>query len=160
MKLQMIQLADKTIKIEGDTPEIVKENVRKKPLYLTNRAIKKGYDTGILASSLYTSLLSVYNDKALHDIKNMTEVQKEAASVAILDKINMSEVYAVVYLAYIGANKDDDMDMDSFLDAIDVTDMELITIYFALLQSLLATSNKDAFVKKLKQNTATSKKKR
>lgn len=151
MKLQTIEL--KTAEIVEENGEFVRKfsESKKYPLFLTNHAIKKGYEQGILDTSLYSDLVKVHQSSK---IKQSDEEQ----AVGVINELDHQKMIAVIYLAFCGANKSQ-MTLDEFLEQYHLTQQETITTYLGLIGELF-TGTDNAFVKALERDTKKDKKKR
>lgn len=163
MKLQTITIADVDMTYDDatETYHRTESNHKKVPAYLSNAAVKYGYDNGLLKSSLYSDLLAIYSDYDLSQMANMSEDERQKTALGVFSDINLGHVLTVIYLAYRGANyKGDLMDFDGFCDRYADDDMTKITVYMGLIQELLQKADKSKFVKTLKANTKTDSKKK
>jgi len=113
--------------------------------------VKKGYDTGLLESSLFEDLLKI---KGLETL--ITQADEEA-SLELLNAFDEQKLIAVIYLAAIGANKNIGLSFDEFLEKYHYPLTDTIKLYANLIVGLLNESNE--FAKALHKQTKNSKKK-
>ncbi|MGG3808571.1 hypothetical protein [Geobacillus thermodenitrificans] len=151
MKVRKVTLKDVEVREVNGEFEKVFVNEKTYPVFLTNYALKKGKEMGLIGSSLFTSLLKMQRLEAL------AEGQAEDLDPSIFDQIDETKMQQVIYLAFIGANKHTDLSFDEFLqkyhEPIDVT-MEL---YMNLIVDLMST-DPNQFAKGLQQSMNKSRK--
>jgi hypothetical protein len=151
MKVRKVTLKDIEIREVNGEFEKVFVNEKTYPVFLTNYALKKGKEMGLIESSLFTSLLKMQGLEAL------AEGQAKDLDPSIFDQIDETKMQQVIYLAFIGANKNTDLSFDEFLqkyhEPIDVT-MEL---YMNLIVDLMST-DPNQFAKALQQSMNKSRK--
>lgn len=151
MKVRKVTLKDVEVREVNGEFEKVFVNEKTYPVFLTNYALKKGKELGLIESSLFTSLLKMQGLEALAE-KRMDDLDP-----AIFDQIDETKMQQVIYLAFIGANKNTDLSFDEFLqkyhDPIETT-MEL---YMNLIVDLMAT-DPNQFAKGLQQSMNKSRK--
>ncbi|NUK31047.1 hypothetical protein HT574_13410 [Parageobacillus sp. VR-IP] len=144
MKVRKVTLKDVEVREVNGEFETVFVNEKTYPVFLTNYALKKGKEMGLIESSLFTSLLKMQGLEAL--------TRGNDLDPSIFDQIDETKMQQVIYLAFIGANKNTDLSFDEFLqkyhEPIDVT-MEL---YMDLIVDLMST-DPNQFAKALQQST-------
>ncbi|MGN4124891.1 hypothetical protein ACMGD3_07720 [Lysinibacillus sphaericus] len=151
MKIQKVEL--KEIEVVGVDGEFEKRyvNVKIHPAFLTNAAVKKGYDMGLLESSLFEDLLKI---KGLETLVSQAD---EENSLELLNAFDEQKLIAVIYLAVLGANKHVGLSFEEFLDVYHQPLTETIKLYATLITGLLSESNE--FAQVLHKQTKKSKKK-
>ena len=83
-------------------------NAKKYPAFLTNASIKKGYDSGLLESSLFEDLLKL---KGLETLVNAANEDEETA-LEIMTAFDEQKLISLIYLGVIGANRKLEMSLD------------------------------------------------
>lgn len=151
MKIQKVVLKEMEFVAVGDEFEKRFINEKSHPAFLTNAAVKKGYDSGLLESSLFEDLLKIKGLEAL-----VTQSDEEA-TLDLLNAFDEQKLIAVIYLAVIGANKNLGVSFEGFLELYHYPLTETIQLYANLIVGLLSESNE--FAKELQKQTKKSKKK-
>lgn len=151
MKIQKIVLKEAvTHEVDGEF-EKVYINEKAFPAFLTNAALKKGKDLGLIESSLFSELLK------MKDLEKLVDGDK--IDPAALDSFDESKMIQIIYLAYLGANKKDPIDLDEFMELYHYQMMETIELYIKLISDqLMEGGNK--FALGLKESTAGGSKKK
>lgn len=149
-KIQVIELKDMRIVKEGEEYKQVFENEEILPCFLTNSAVKKGKDMGLLFSSLVADMMK------LHGFAN---AEFDSLPPELLENLDETEMQKVIYLGILGANKSRELTFDQFLDKFHYTFEDVLEIYMDIMQSLIS-SDPNAFAKGLKKSTKASGKKK
>lgn len=150
MKIQRLTLKEIEVREVNGEFEQVSVNERSYPIFLTNYALKKGKEKGLIETSLFADLLKL---QALEGLQNgVDNIDPEA-----LESLDEEKMQRIVYLAFCGANKNDELSFDEFLQKYHYNFTETITMYMQLITGLL-TSDSNAFAKGLKASTSKSNK--
>jgi len=151
MKIQKVVLKELEINEVNGEFESRFINEKKYPAYLTNYIVKRGFDEGLLESSLWEDLVKV---KGLQTLANETgDVEKDAENAMnIMGAFDEQKLIAIVYLAVRGANKNLELDFESFLEKYHYGIAETIELYATLITDLL-TSNPNQFANELQKAT-------
>lgn len=147
-KIHVIELKEtKIVEVEG-TEEFTEVVLQKKkyPVYLTNYALSRGYDMGILKTSLIQDMLSIKND--LDDSKAADDNAE-----ALLNNIDENKMHDVIYLAFIGANPKTNISKEEFLQQYHDSYTEKIQLYFNLITAAV-DADPNAFAKGLEKSMA------
>lgn len=140
MKVQKVILGDLAIKEnENGEYEAVLENEKTYPAMLTNYALKKGEELGLLDSSLFD------------DVFAFAKLQNGDAR-----DIDDIRVLSVIYLGIIGANKKLELTFEEFLDKYH-QDMSVSIALFADLVTAAVEGKSNNFADGLRKSTAISK---
>lgn len=115
-------------------------NIKKYPAFLTNASIKKGYDLGLLESSLFEDLLKL---KSLETVINAAKADEEQA-LEIMGAFDEQKLISLIYLAVIGANRKLDLSFDEFLELYHLSFAETIQLYANLIMSFVSGPNEFA----------------
>ncbi|WP_107951367.1 hypothetical protein [Lysinibacillus parviboronicapiens] len=151
MKIQRVELKEvEIVELDGEFERRF-VNAKVHPAFLTNAAVKKGYDMGLLASSLFEDLLKI---KGLETLVSQAD---EENSLELLNAFDEQKLIAVIYLAVLGANKNIGLSFEEFLDVYHQPLTETIKLYATLITGLLSESNE--FAQALHKQTKKSKKK-
>ncbi|MEM5623986.1 hypothetical protein AAHB47_01380 [Bacillus wiedmannii] len=107
MKVQTVTLKDlEVVNVEGvfETRFI---NETKYPAFLTNYALQKGKDLGLIESSIFNDLLKF---QALDGMNKEGNTDLEA-----LGQIDQTNMHKIIYLAFSGANPKESLSYEDFL---------------------------------------------
>lgn len=155
MKIQKVELKEvEAVEVDGEF-ERQFTNVKVHPAFLTNAAVKRGYDTGLLESSLWEDLLKI---KGLEHLVSNSNEDDEESALQLMNAFDEQKLIGVVYLGVIGANKNLGYSFDEFLERYHNSLTETIQIYANLITDLLASSPND-FAKELSKEAKKNKKK-
>lgn len=104
MKIQQVRLKEfEVIEVDGEYEKRF-INEQKYPAFLTNASIKRGFDLGLLESSLWEDLLKVMGLQSL--MKETGDKEKDAEkAMQLMSAFDEQKLIAVVYLAVLGANQ-------------------------------------------------------
>lgn len=127
--------------------EIVR-NRRKYPVFLTNFALSKGYDLGILKSTLVTDLVNISKS-----MKATSSDDKEEQAGAVLENIDEKKMLDVIYLAFVGANPRVNISQEDFLQQYHASFTEKVQLYFNIV-SAAVEADPNAFADGLKKSQA------
>lgn len=151
MKIQKVVLKEvEVIEVNG---EFEKRFINEKayPAFLTNASVKRGFEEGLIKSSLWEDLLAMKGlEKAIAD-------ENEDNAVQSLSVMNDQKLIAVIYLGVLGANKNLTLTFDDFLEKYHEPMEKTIELYVNLLTSLISqdtnqfTKRFDAAAKKNKK---------
>ena len=132
---------------EGSTDfvEVVKSK-QTYPVYLTNYAMARGHDMGLLKSSLINDLIKM---KSVVD----AEGSQEEKVANFMEQIDEQHAINVIYLAFLGANPKTEIAKDQFLQQYQATFTEKITLYLNIL-SAAVDADPNAFADGLAKSTA------
>lgn len=151
MNIQVVELKEiEFVEVDGEFEQRF-VNAKKYPAFLTNASIKRGYDSGLLESSLFEDLLKL---KGLETLVNAANEDEETA-LEIMSAFDEQKLISLIYLGVIGANRNLQMTLDDFLELYHLSFGETIQLYANLIMSFIGGSND--FAKGL--NAATKKKK-
>ncbi|WP_153123282.1 hypothetical protein [Peribacillus tepidiphilus] len=150
MSIETIVLKDmEIVEVEGEFKQIFK-NEKRVPCFLTNYALKRGKDLGILSGSLVADLFKLQGLEGL-----VTNGSVDGDALNSLDEVAMQKT---IYLACLGANKNLGMDFDSFLEKYHYSFAETVEIYMNLVKGVISKDH-NQFAKGLQQCTKKGKKK-
>ncbi|MGM7637573.1 hypothetical protein [Bacillus sp. Hm123] len=161
-KIHVIELREtEFVQIEG-TEEFTEVTKRKQkyPVYLTNYALSRGHDLGILKTSLITDLLKIKS--GLNDLeekkKQSGKENKEAEAEAVISNLDENKMMDVIYLAFLGANPNVSIDKYEFLKQYHAQYQDKVMLYFNIIATAV-DADPNAFAKSLEKSTASSEKK-
>lgn len=153
MKVQKVELKELEFVEVNSEFEQQFTNQKTYPAFLTNAAVKRGHDMGMIESSLWEDLLKI---KGLESV--VDEADEEAALQA-MNTFDEQKLISVVYLAVIGANRQLSYSFEEFLERYHYSFEETIQLYANLLVNMISSSPNE-FSKELTKATKKSKKKR
>lgn len=157
MKIQKVILKelDEAIEVDGEF-EARFINEKKYPAYLTNYAVKRGFDEGLIGSSLWEDLVKIKGMQSIvEEIKDTGD--QEEKGLKLMGAFDEQKLIAIIYLAVIGANKKLEITFDEFLEKYHYTLPETIELYAMLLTDLLS-SNPNQFAGELQKAAKKNKK--
>jgi hypothetical protein len=146
MKVRKVTLKDVEVREVNGEFEKVFVNEKTYPVFLTNYALKKGKELGLIESSLFTSLLKMQGLEAL------AKKQTNDLDPSIFDQIDETKMQQVIYLAFIGANKNTDLSFDEFLQKYHDPIEKTMELYMNLIVDLMST-DPNQFAKGLQKST-------
>jgi hypothetical protein len=146
MKVRKVTLKDVEVREVNGEFERVFVNEKTYPVFLTNYALKKGKELGLIESSLFTSLLKMQGLEAL------AGGQAKDLDPSIFDQIDETKMQQVIYLAFIGANKNTDLSFDEFLQKYHDPIEKTMELYMNLIVDLMST-DPNQFAKGLQKST-------
>lgn len=156
MKIQKVILKElEVIEVDGEF-ESRFINEQKYPAFLTNYAVKRGFDEGFIDSSLWEDLIKVRGLQSVVKEMKETDVDEEKG-LQLMGAFDEQKLIAIIYLAVIGANKKLQLSFDDFLEKYHYSLPETIELY-AMLFTDLVSSNPNQFANEL-QNAAKKNKK-
>lgn len=153
MKIQKVVLKEvEVVEVNG---EFEKRFINEKayPAFLTNASVKRGFDEGLIQSSLWEDLLAL---KGLEQAVNNKNDNDAAKSMSLLDD---QKFIAVIYLGVLGANRKLTITFDEFLDQYHEPLERTIEIYVNLLTSMVSADT-NQFAKNFNDAAKRNKKKR
>lgn len=149
MKIFQVNLKDIEILLDEETDEFKQftKNEKKYPCFITNYSLKLGSDLGITKGSLVADILK------FKGLKSDNEEEQEKA----LQNFDQVEMQKVIYLGFLGANKNTEMNFDSFLEKFHYSFEETVDLYVDLITNLMS-QDANKFAKGLKGSTKKGKK--
>jgi hypothetical protein len=153
MKVRKVTLKDVEIREVNGEFERVFVNEKTYPVFLTNYALKKGKELGLIESSLFSDLLKM---KGLEALVNRDSDLNDIDS-SVFDRIDETKMLKLIYLAFIGANKNIDLSFDEFLQKYHEPIDDTMELYMNLIVDLMAT-DQNQFAKGLQQSMNKSRK--
>jgi hypothetical protein len=151
MKIQKVTLKDVEIREINGEFERIYTNEKSYPAFLTNFAMKKGKEMGLVESSLFSDLLK------LRGLEGLSNVDMEQVDPAVFDSIDETKMHQIIYLAFNGANKTSEFSFDEFLQKYHYSFNDTIELYANLITDLIS-SEPNAFATELKKSTSNSNK--
>lgn len=132
MKIQKVVL--KEIEVVEVNGEFEKRFINEKayPAFLTNASVKRGFEEGLIQSSLWEDLL------AMKGLEQALEKEEGNNAVESLATINDQKFIGVIYLGVLGANKNLTLTFDEFLEKYHEPMEKTIELYVNLLTSLIS----------------------
>lgn len=146
--VQTIELKEiQFVEVNGEFEQVFGD-AKKYPAFLTNAAVKKGFDMGIIESSLFEDLLK------LKGLESLVSSDKEEDATKLLGAFDEQKLIAVIYLGVLGANKNLNMSFDEFLELYHYELPETLQIYANLIAGMVSKSNNfaTALQKQAKKN--------
>lgn len=151
MKIETIELKEMNIvNVNGEFTQVFGEE-KKVPCFLTNHAMKKAKDAGLINSSLIGDLLKLMSFESLDIDNNFLN------DPSVFDNLDELAMQKTIYIAYKGANKNSELDFDSFLELYHYSFMETVSIYTKLVQPFIA-NDPNLFAEGLQKSTKKEKK--
>lgn len=152
MKIQKVELKElEIIEVDGEFEQKF-INPKVYPAFLTNAAIKRGHDMGMIESSLWEDLLKIKG------LESVVEGADEEAALQAMNTFDEQKLIGVVYLAVLGANKQITYSFEEFLERYHHSFEDTIKLYANLLINMISSSPNE-FSKELSKATKKSKKK-
>ena len=151
MKVQKVTLKEfEIVEVDG---EFEKRFINEKnyPAFLTNASVKRGFESGLIESSLWEDLLKI------RGLQSVVEREDEESSLQIMNMFDEQKLIAVVFLGVLGANKNLDLTFDSFVEKYHYDLAETIELYANLITNLVS-QDPNQFAKGLQQSTKNEKK--
>ncbi|HHL4890247.1 TPA: hypothetical protein ACQ75Q_005639, partial [Bacillus thuringiensis] len=106
MKVQKITLKEaEFVKVEGEFEQRF-VNEQDYPAFLTNYALKKGQEEGLITSSIIADIVKF---QALDGLRN-----KDNKDLSALEQIDQTSIHKVIYMAFKGANPKEKLTFDDF----------------------------------------------
>jgi hypothetical protein len=150
VKIRKITLKDVEIKEVNGEFERVYTNEKTYPAFLTNYALKKGKELGLIESSLFSDLLKLQGLQRLESIdKGLGDIDP-----SVFESIDETKMMKVIYLAFIGANKNTALSFDEFLEKYHAPLEEMMDLYMNLIADLMS-SDKNQFAAALRKSMNT-----
>ncbi|MGG0731553.1 hypothetical protein [Bacillus paramycoides] len=129
MKIQTVTLKElEVVKVDGEyQTRFVNDEVF--PAFLTNYALKKGQEMGLIDTSIFTDLLKF---QALAGVDKGKDVDLEA-----LGQIDQTNMHKIIYLAFQGANPKEKLSFDDFLKRFHEPLVESMQLYATLITDVI-----------------------
>ncbi|MGU9541168.1 hypothetical protein [Bacillus cereus] len=144
MKVQKITLKEaEFVEVEG---EFEKRFINKKnyPAYLTNYALKKGQEEGLIHSSIIADIVKFQALDGLRD--------KDNKDLSALEQIDQTSIHKVIYMAFKGANPKEKLTFDDFLQKYHDSLAESMELYTKLVVDVIS-QDPNQFAAALKKST-------
>lgn len=156
MKVQKVTLKEIALReVDGEWEKIF-VNEKTYPAFLTNLSLKRGKDLGLIEHSSIGELLKL---RSLGKLENFDEdAADDPEAIDALNEMDETKMSQIIYLAFIGANRQTDIDFDAFLDLFHYDFTDMMELYVKLISDLV-TAGGNKFAAGLKQSTAGVKKK-
>ncbi len=152
MKIQKIILKDSEIIEQNGEYTQVFTNEKTYPAFLTNYSLKKGKEFGLIESSLFGDLLKMQGLEKLTNKNNQGVVNPDA-----FDSLDETKMLQMIYLAFVGANKNTNLSVDEFLEKYHYSLEQTMEIYMNLIMNLME-SDPNKFAAGLNKSTNKSNK--
>jgi hypothetical protein len=147
LKIQKVTLKDMEIKEVNGEYERHFSNQKTYPAFLTNYALKKGKELGLLESSLFSDLLK------LQGLEKLTNANENAdIDPAVFDNLDETKMIQMVYLAFTGANPKVQLSLDEFVQKYHYSLDETMELYMNLIMDLMS-KDPNAFAAALQKST-------
>lgn len=151
MKIRKVTLKEVEIREVNGEFEKVYKNEKNHPAFLTNYAMKKGKEMGLVESSLYSDLLK------LRGLEGLSNVDMDKVDPAVFDSIDETKMHQVIYIAFKGANQSTELSFDQFLEKYHYSLNETIELYANLITDMIS-DDPNAFAAELKKSTSNNNK--
>ncbi|MED2797369.1 hypothetical protein P4244_07135 [Bacillus thuringiensis] len=145
MKVQKITLKEVGfVEVEGEYEQrfINKQNY---PAFLTNYALKKGQEEGLITSSIIADIVKF---QALDGLRN--EGNKDLSA---LEQIDQTSIHKVIYMSFKGANPKEKLTFDDFLQKYHDSLAESMELYTKLVVDVIS-QDPNQFAAALKKSTS------
>ncbi|MCU5588453.1 hypothetical protein OCB75_19150 [Bacillus cereus] len=145
MKVQKITLKEvEFVEVEGEYEQrfINKQNY---PAFLTNYALKKGQEEGLITSSIIADIVKF---QALDGLRN-----KGNKDLSALEQIDQTSIHKVIYMAFKGANPKEKLTFDDFLQKYHDSLAESMGLYTKLVVDVIS-QDPNQFAAALKKSTS------
>ncbi|MES5942975.1 MULTISPECIES: hypothetical protein [unclassified Bacillus cereus group] len=129
MKVQTVTLKEfEVVSVDGEF-ETRFINEQKYPAFLTNYALQKGKDLGLVESSIFKDLLK---------FQALDGVNKEGnADLEALGEIDQTNMHKIIYLAFSGANPKENLSYEDFLKRFHEPLVESMQLYATLITDVI-----------------------
>lgn len=130
MKVQKITLKEvEFVEVEGEYEKrfINKQNY---PAFLTNYALKKGQEEGLITSSIIADIVKF---QALDGLRN-----EDNEDLSALEQIDQTSIHKVIYMAFKGANPKEKLTFDDFLQKYHDSLAESMELYTKLVVDVIS----------------------
>ncbi|MBC6973045.1 hypothetical protein H9I32_11855 [Bacillus sp. Xin] len=149
MKIQKVTLKDiEFVKVDGEYEQRF-VNEQEYPAFLTNYALKKGKEEGLIESSIISDLLKF---QALEGID-----KGNSSDLSAFEKIDQTSIQRIIYLAFKGANPKTDLSFDEFLRKYHDSLAESMELYAKLVVDVIS-QDPNKFAAEFQKNTSTGSK--
>ncbi|HDR4726952.1 TPA: hypothetical protein QCR01_004839 [Bacillus cereus] len=129
MKVQTVTLKElEVVNVNGEF-ETRFINEEKHPAYLTNYALKKGKEMGLIDTSIFNDLIKF---QALEGADKGKDADLEA-----LGQIDQTNMHKIIYLAFQGANPKTELSFDDFLKKFHEPLVESMQLYATLITDVI-----------------------
>ncbi len=147
MKIETVTLKDmEVVQLENGNFERIFKDEKKYPCFLTNHAMKRGKDLGLISGSLIADLLK---------LQKLEGLDKDNIDPEIIAQLDETDFQKVIYLSFVGANKSK-WTFDEFLEKYHYSFEDTTELYSKIILNHVA-ADPNKFVEGL--NKSTSKKK-
>ncbi|MBJ7935309.1 MULTISPECIES: hypothetical protein [Bacillus] len=144
MKVQKITLKEvEFVEVEDEYEKrfINKQNY---PAFLTNYALKKGQEEGLITSSIIADIVKF---QALDGLRN-----EDNKDLSALEQIDQTSIHKVIYMAFKGANPKEKLTFDDFLQKYHDSLAESMELYTKLVVDVIS-QDPNQFAAALKKST-------
>ncbi|MDY8162685.1 hypothetical protein [Bacillus thuringiensis] len=145
MKVQKITLKEvEFVEVEDEYEQrfINKQNY---PAFLTNYALKKGQEEGLITSSIIADIVKFQALDGLRD--------KDNKDLSALEQIDQTSIHKVIYMAFKGANPKEKLTFDDFLQKYHDSLAESMELYTKLVVDVIS-QDPNQFAAALKKSTS------
>ncbi|MGM9925166.1 MAG: hypothetical protein ACI35R_13055 [Bacillus sp. (in: firmicutes)] len=133
--IQKVTLKDmKVVEIEGEFHQVY-ENEEVLPCVLTNYALKKGEEEGLISASIISSLIDLMPGGKLENIEG------ENIDSDVVKNMDTTNMQKTIYLGCLGARPGLQMDFDTFLQRYHASFDEVVETYMNIIMAALQSSN-------------------
>lgn len=150
MKIRKITLKALEFKETADGYEPIIISEKNYPAFLSNYALKKGKENGLIDSSLFSDLLK---------FQGLEKQKGNEIDTSILNNIDETKMHQIVYLAFIGANKSTNISFDDFLEQYHEPLEETMELYMNLIMDAMS-NDPNQFANSLQKSTSNKGKKK
>ncbi|MBH0159113.1 hypothetical protein IHV10_22340 [Fictibacillus sp. 5RED26] len=148
MKISKVNLKKiEVLEQDGEYSTVIAEE-KNVPCMITNHALKRGKDLGLIKTSLIAGLMKL---QGLEKFKTKNGVDPRA-----LDSIDEVELQSVIYIGILGANRNIELSFEEFLEQFHYSFDETVTLYTNILSNYMPNDNQ--FAKGLAASTKSGKK--
>ncbi|MBW3492071.1 hypothetical protein [Bacillus sp. FDAARGOS_1420] len=130
MKVQKVTLKDEEfVKVNGEYEQRF-VNDQDYPAFLTNYALKKGQEEGLIHSSIIADIVKF---QALDGLR-----KEDNKDLSALEQIDQTSIHKVVYMAFKGANPKEKLTFDDFLKKYHDSLAESMQLYTQLVVDVIS----------------------
>ncbi|HEK9101979.1 TPA: hypothetical protein SUB30_003378 [Bacillus pseudomycoides] len=130
MKIQKVTLKDVVFIKKNGEYEKEFTNEKDYPAFLTNYALKKGKEEGIIERSVISDLLKL---QALEGLD-----KGNSNDLSAFEKIDQTSIQRIIYLAFKGANPNESLTFDEFLNKYHDSLTESLELYTKLVVDVIS----------------------
>lgn len=139
-KIHVLELKQiEVVEVDGEFEQRF-VNVKKYPVYLTNAAMRRGRDMGLIENSLIAEFSKLGAFQDLQGIE-LAGGENDFDKLEKLSGIDDEPMINVIYLAFIGANKSVKMDFEEFMELYHLDFTETLTLYVTLISESFSHDN-------------------